>query len=93
MKFIRREKPENTRKLVRRFCKKKSMKPEPESRNEDEPEAVGSSEDVCTGCEELCATTEQNCDWIKCVDCSKWLHELCTMYGDLCNSCGKQFIR
>jgi hypothetical protein len=39
--------------------------------------------------------TEQNCDWIRCVcvDCSKWLHELCTVYGDRCNSCGKQFIR
>jgi hypothetical protein len=39
-------------------------------------------------CAELHATTEQ-----KCVDCSKWLHELCTMYDDRCNSCGKQFIR
>jgi hypothetical protein len=62
LKFIRKEKPKNTKKPVGRFCKNKTRKPEPESNNEDEPEAVSSSEDMCTGCEELCATTEQNCD-------------------------------
>jgi hypothetical protein len=51
------------------------------------------SEDMCSECEEPYVMTEENGDWIRYVDCSKWLHELCTVYGDRCSSCGKQFIR
>jgi hypothetical protein len=40
---------------------------------------------MCAECEEPYATTEQNGDCITRVDCSKWLHELCTVYGDRCN--------
>jgi hypothetical protein len=66
---------------------------EPESGSEFEPEGASSSEDMCAECEEPYAATEQNGDCITRVDCSKWLHELCTVYGDRCNSCGKQFTR
>jgi hypothetical protein len=52
------------------------------------------SEDMCAECEEPYATTEENCDWIRCVDCRKWLHELYSVYSyvDRRNSCGKQLF-
>jgi hypothetical protein len=58
---------------------KESRKSDQKSRNEDEPEAISSSEDMCTECEELCAKIEK-----KCKDCSKRLHELCTVCACVC---------
>lgn len=35
---------------------------------------------------------KETVDWINCIKCHKWLHELCTMFGDLCNVCGNAKI-
>jgi hypothetical protein len=31
--------------------------------------------DCCEECKEYCYVTKDECDWIKCSFCEKWLHE------------------
>ncbi|XP_054706771.1 uncharacterized protein LOC129216581 [Uloborus diversus] len=61
----------------------------------DTPIETGGSDHTnnCLECEENYYLTKETVDWIKCVKCQKWLHESCTMYGNLCNVCGKTKIR
>ena len=47
----------------------------------------------CTECWENYYTTKEKADWIRCQDCNKWMHENCTMYGNVCNNCGRQIKR
>ncbi|KAJ8868060.1 hypothetical protein PR048_031869 [Dryococelus australis] len=48
--------------------------------SEDELEQFSSTEGMCAECFELYYNTTSAADWIKCVNCNKWLHETCTMY-------------
>lgn len=57
-----------------------------------ESEASGDedfTENLCIGCGEDYNLTKMKVDWIKCVNCLKWLHETCTSYSDFCQKCGK----
>ncbi|XP_076666099.1 uncharacterized protein LOC143367808 [Andrena cerasifolii] len=47
-------------------------------------------EDCCLECLLNYSKTDLNVDWLKCIDCSKWMHKTCTMYGDRCNICGRR---
>lgn len=46
-------------------------------------------EDECVECLELYSETASKSDWIKCVRCSRWLDESCTLYENLCCLCGR----
>lgn len=48
------------------------------------------SDDNCNECLENYKSTTPTVDWIRCPECSKWLHETCTMYPPLCNMCGRE---
>lgn len=43
----------------------------------------------CVGCDNH---TKLKCDWIQCIRCSRWLHESCTSYNDVCQGCGKAIL-
>jgi DNA-directed RNA polymerase subunit RPC12/RpoP len=45
----------------------------------------------CAECWENYYTTSKD-DWIRCVKCSRWLHENCTVYADKCTDCGRQAV-
>lgn len=44
---------------------------------------------VCVGCEENYDLTLEKVDWIQCIRCKRWLHETCTSFVDVCQTCGK----
>ena len=45
--------------------------------------------DCCEECNEYCCVTKEECDWIKCSLCEKWLHENCTVFSKTCIDCGR----
>lgn len=55
----------------------------------DEEEVTSEEEDCCQGCGESYKATKKTVDWIKCLRCSRWLHEDCSKYENYCDSCGK----
>lgn len=44
----------------------------------------------CVECLEDYSKTQSTSDWIKCVVCTKWLHESCSIYKDKCALCGRK---
>lgn len=46
-------------------------------------------ENECAQCFEQFSETISKSDWIKCINCGRWLHESCTMYGTKCNMCAR----
>ncbi|KAI4468358.1 zinc finger fyve/phd-type [Holotrichia oblita] len=46
-------------------------------------------ENECAGCGENYFETSKNEDWIKCVNCSRWLHSGCSKFENFCDLCGK----
>lgn len=49
----------------------------------DTPETWDENE--CAGCGESYSETAISDDWVRCVLCSRWLHETCIKYDDMCN--------
>jgi hypothetical protein len=45
--------------------------------------------DCCKECEECYYVTKEECDWIKCSFCEKWLHENYTNFSKTCIDCGR----
>lgn len=46
-------------------------------------------ENECAECFEHFLETTSKSDWIKCINCGRWLHESCTLYGAKCNMCAR----
>lgn len=46
-------------------------------------------ENECVGCGENYFETTKKDDWLKCVDCSRWLHNGCSKFENFCDLCGK----
>lgn len=44
--------------------------------------------DGCKECKEYYYVTKQECGWIKCSVCERWLHENCTVFSKTCSDCG-----
>lgn len=86
----------NTSKCKSNVTKKKSTEVE-EPRAEINETLATSADDVdtndCVECWENYYTTKEKADWIRCKLCHKWLHESCTMYGSMCNTCGRELKR
>lgn len=59
--------------------------------SEDEEEIFDENE--CVGCLENYFKTKRKDDWIKCVKCSRWLHEQCTSFPNMCMRCGRQQVK
>ena len=53
---------------------------------------IDCSNDECVGCGENYHTTKQTVDWIECVRCTRWLHETCTSFKDVCQPCGRAIL-
>ena len=47
-------------------------------------------DDRCKECNEFYYLTKEECDWIKCCDCGRWLHENCTIFPKYCIDCGRK---
>jgi hypothetical protein len=62
----------------------KEMVRNPNSSNADKND----DSDCCKECKEYYSVTKEGCDWIKCSDCEKWLHENCTIFFKTCIDCG-----
>jgi hypothetical protein len=45
--------------------------------------------DYCKECKEYYYVIKEECDWIKCSVCEKWLHENCTIFSKTCIDCGR----
>jgi hypothetical protein len=58
----------------------KKMVHNPNSSNSDKND----DSDCCTECKEYCCGTKEECEWIKCSLCGKWLHENCTIGSKTC---------
>lgn len=74
----------------------KRMKIESSSSDEEEPELESDdsgrpeiNENECVGCGEDYNKTKKKVDWIRCIRCQFWLHDDCTSYSNLCQTCGK----
>lgn len=68
------------------------------SDSDDEPLVKKSKEQqnkvyLCVECFEEYYKTTKKVDWMECIQCKKWLHVSCTMYGDLCNICSRENMR
>lgn len=46
-------------------------------------------DDHCVECLEDYHETKTNVDWIQCIYCRGWLHEICTPHENACTTCGK----
>ena len=46
-------------------------------------------EDQCVECLKLYTETHSKSDWFQCVVCKRWLHESCSIYGNMCALCGR----
>lgn len=46
-------------------------------------------ENECVGCGENYFETTKKDEWLKCVDCSRWLHNGCSKFENFCDLCGK----
>jgi hypothetical protein len=56
----------------------------PNSSNSDKND----DSDCCEECEEYYYIRKEECDWIKCSVCEKWLHENRTIFSKTCIDCG-----
>ncbi|XP_076667036.1 uncharacterized protein LOC143368330 [Andrena cerasifolii] len=86
---------ENRIEATRKSMKKKKIQGECESEEDDLPVnllelILLEEEDSCLECLSNYSKTDLNIDWLKCMDCGKWMHKTCTMYGDRCNVCGRR---
>lgn len=46
--------------------------------------------DNCIECLENYWQTTSKVPWVQCVICKNWMHENCSMYGVMCNLCGRE---
>ena len=49
-------------------------------------------ENECVGCLERYESTTSTAEWLRCVECRRWLHDTCTPFKNYCMSCGKKTI-
>lgn len=91
-----RPKKRNARKYPSKQCSKKRHDYSSSSEEDGNVVVFASSgdsdscdEDECCECFENYAHTSSTADWIKCTSCGRWLHETCTIYGLICNMCGR----
>jgi hypothetical protein len=77
------------KKLKAKYMKNnfKKMVHNPNSINSDK----NYDSDCCRECEEYCCVTKEECDWIKCSVCEKWLLENCTTCSKTCIDCGRNY--
>lgn len=75
----------------------KTVKTEPKKRGVKrlarETSTSGDSDegdDRCKECKEYYYLTKEECDWIKCCECERWLHENCTIFTTFCIDCGRR---
>lgn len=61
----------------------KCKKPEQSNKHSSQPK-----EDHCVECLESYNDSKINADWIKCIYCNGWLHEICTPHENTCTTCG-----
>ncbi|XP_067011045.2 uncharacterized protein [Anabrus simplex] len=47
----------------------------------------------CVECWENYFVTKNKAGWIQCTVCKHWLHETCTIYGEMCGDCGRSKVR
>jgi hypothetical protein len=57
----------------------------PNTRNSDKND----DSDCCKECKEYYYVAKEECDWIKCSLCERWLHENCTIFSKPCIDCGR----
>lgn len=55
----------------------------------DDSSSYDDESEMCVGCGEEYRNTKKGEDWIKCINCGRWMHEGCTKYVSFCDSCGK----
>jgi hypothetical protein len=63
----------------------KKMVHNPNSNNSDK----NGDSDCLRECKEYCCVTKEECDWIKCSVCEKWLYENCTICSKSCIDFGR----
>ncbi|XP_056645093.1 uncharacterized protein LOC130450623 [Diorhabda sublineata] len=56
--------------------------------SESSEECSDENENTCVECHENYYRTKKKSEWIRCLQCSGWLHEDCTSYREKCNNCG-----
>ena len=54
----------------------------------DTPEEWEESD--CAGCGENYNVTKKTDDWVRCIICTRWLHESCLRFKNMCDRCGKK---
>lgn len=101
------KKPKSSLRKKRRFSKKRRMSVPTSSEDDLEELPLSLCDDAmsddlnefddneCVECLELYTQTQSDDDWIQCVECRRWLHESCTLYGDKgkCCGCGRKDVR
>ena len=60
---------------------------------ENKGSPVNSDSNRCCECWENYFLTKKKDDWIKCLNCAKWLHETCSPYKEKCVDCGRKLAR
>lgn len=85
--------------VLKPIKKAKKTKPElPSSESDEDFESKEDSdsdineefnENECIGCLEDYNSTTRSDDWIRCINCNRWMHENCTKFENKCDSCGK----
>lgn len=94
---IKQKKTTNRKQKTEKLNKRRSS-----SSSEDDGQIIydDSSDDniedessICVGCEEDYSQTTKKEDWIKCINCFRWLHEGCSKYVNFCDLCGKNICK
>lgn len=67
----------------------KASKKVVELTSSDTDNSENGDDDRCKECHEYYYVTREECDWIMCIVCKKWLHENCTKFSDTCIDCGR----
>ena len=61
---------------------------EVELKESDDSELEFDESDFCASCKGCYMDKKgPKCDWIQCVSCSKWVHEICTPSDRFCDDC------
>ncbi|XP_050303415.1 uncharacterized protein LOC126741122 [Anthonomus grandis grandis] len=71
--------------------KKQLSRKIPQKSNRLDGEEDNFDENECVGCLENYFATKRKDDWIQCVSCSRWLHDQCISFSNMCMKCGNMF--
>lgn len=61
--------------------------PAKKTKRQDSPKYADAN--YCIECFDNYKNTMSKSDWIQCIMCQKWLHEMCTLFRNYCSRCGK----